>query len=51
MATRPPGWYVDPDLPRLQRYWDGTEWTKDRRMPPSHRDFSPGWPAGTGYPR
>jgi len=28
-ARRPgsPGWYVDPDEPRRERWWTGTEWT------------------------
>jgi H+/Cl- antiporter ClcA len=23
-----PGWYDDPDSPKLLRYWDGSEWTQ-----------------------
>ncbi|MEV7073599.1 DUF2510 domain-containing protein [Streptomyces sp. NPDC093990] len=29
----PPGWYPDPDAPLLERRWDGTAWTDDRRVP------------------
>ncbi|NEB02334.1 DUF2510 domain-containing protein [Streptomyces sp. SID13726] len=31
--TLPPGWYPDPDAPHLERRWDGTAWTDDRRAP------------------
>lgn len=31
-STGPPvGWYDDPHLPGLQRYWDGTRWTDQTR--------------------
>lgn len=26
------GWYLDPDKPGQQRYWDGLEWTNNRRL-------------------
>ena len=31
MANPTGGWYEDPDDHQLQRYWDGTQWTSDRR--------------------
>lgn len=27
-AAPPPAWYPDPEVPRQQRYWDGTTWTE-----------------------
>jgi Protein of unknown function (DUF2510) len=27
----PPGWFADPHLPGMQRYWDGTRWTDQTR--------------------
>jgi hypothetical protein len=32
-ARLPPGWYPDPDAPRLERWWDGTAWTDHRHAP------------------
>jgi len=26
MHDNPPGWYRDPDRPKLHRYWDGESW-------------------------
>jgi hypothetical protein len=26
-----PGWYADPEQPAMQRYWDGTAWSEQRR--------------------
>lgn len=30
MSAAPPGWYVDPEDPTQQRFWDGTAWTNHR---------------------
>jgi hypothetical protein len=32
-TTPPAGWYQDPADPAAQRWWDGTQWTADRRLP------------------
>jgi len=30
-----PGWYQDPDTATQMRYWDGSEWTEERKpLPP-----------------
>ncbi|WP_228975545.1 DUF2510 domain-containing protein [Streptomyces sp. DH12] len=29
--TTPPGWYRDPSLPAVERWWDGTAWTAHTR--------------------
>lgn len=29
--TTPPGWYPDPSLPAVERWWDGTAWTAHTR--------------------
>jgi hypothetical protein len=29
------GWYIDPDQPELQRYWDGAQWTNHTAPAPS----------------
>ncbi|MFP3990180.1 DUF2510 domain-containing protein [Streptomyces sp. E11-3] len=31
--TTPPGWYPDPSVPSLERWWDGTTWTEHTRDP------------------
>jgi hypothetical protein len=31
-----PGWYDDPDTPGGKRYWDGSNWTDQRRAPERH---------------
>jgi lysylphosphatidylglycerol synthetase-like protein (DUF2156 family) len=30
-AAPAPGWYVDPEHPDSERYWDGSAWTDQRR--------------------
>ena len=30
-AVAVPGWYVDPEHPGSERYWDGQRWTDQRR--------------------
>lgn len=40
--TIPPGWYDSPDTPG-QRWWDGSQWGDQRRLPPwrqRHRALS-----------
>jgi uncharacterized membrane protein YeaQ/YmgE (transglycosylase-associated protein family) len=34
MTTPPPGWYDDPQGANAQRYWDGQDWTPQRRRKP-----------------
>jgi uncharacterized HAD superfamily protein/predicted transport protein len=31
MTTAPPNWYSDPEDERFLRYWNGTDWTGDRK--------------------
>lgn len=31
----PMGWYPDPADARLERYWDGAQWTRNTRLPPT----------------
>lgn len=33
----PPGWYSDPQAPKLTRYWDGLQWTPMIRTPSQRR--------------
>jgi hypothetical protein len=33
-AAAPPGWYPDPDVAHLQRWWTGRSWSDYRRPPP-----------------
>lgn len=34
-STQPrAGWYLDPQQPELQRYWDGTQWTDRTALAP-----------------
>lgn len=30
-ATRPAGWYADPEMVDTRRYWDGEAWTEHRQ--------------------
>ncbi|MER6995892.1 DUF2510 domain-containing protein [Streptomyces sp. NPDC000410] len=32
--TTPPGWYPDPGMPTVERWWDGTAWTGHTRPVP-----------------
>lgn len=44
MADRrgpPPGWYQDPDDPKAERYWTGTEWQDDEQY--DDAEIEPGW--------
>ena len=33
------GWYPDPESTGNLRYWDGLDWTKARRSPPSEAEL------------
>lgn len=35
MPLPPAGWYLDPDQPAFQRYWDGQQWTTNIAPAPS----------------
>lgn len=35
MTTTPPGWYRDPVDPNSVRWWDGSQWTQRRPVPPT----------------
>lgn len=41
----PPGWYADPQVPRTQRWWDGSSWTSHTRPvgPTNKRSSSKVW--------
>lgn len=34
-------WYPDPADARLERYWDGTQWTRNTRLPPGEVPSAP----------
>jgi Protein of unknown function (DUF2510) len=45
-APIPPSWHPDPEYPTMLRWWDGTQWTNDRRPipvppPPGQQAQSP----------
>jgi Protein of unknown function (DUF2510) len=42
------GWYPDPENPQMARYWDGSQWTDDRRPLVSKEGVS-GWLLFSGY--
>ena len=42
------GWYADPENPQMARYWDGSQWTDDRRPLVSNVEVS-GWLLFFGY--
>ena len=42
------GWYPDPENPQMARYWDGSQWTDERRPLDSKEDVS-GWLLFFGY--
>ena len=42
------GWYPDPENPQMARYWDGSQWTDDRRPLVSKEGVS-GWLLFFGY--
>src|SRR5262245_23527834 len=50
----PAGWHPDPDQYGMERYWDGTQWTGDRRQaPPAPPGACPqpgAYPPAGGYP-
>lgn len=41
----PMGWYPDPADARLERYWDGMQWTRNTRLPPA----GPGAPTPASF--
>lgn len=48
-----PGWYADPEQYGMQRYWDGTAWSEQRRPAPDVAllvpGVNPGPVAGNGF--
>lgn len=42
------GWYPDPENPGMARYWDGSQWTDERRPLDSKEEVS-GWLLFFGY--
>ncbi|MCI2956246.1 G5 domain-containing protein [Agromyces atrinae] len=49
MATPPPGWYTDPDVPLAWRWWTGSEWLPSGAFPepPSGQPSAASIPLGT----
>jgi uncharacterized RDD family membrane protein YckC len=47
MTSPGPGWYPDPQLPHLMRWWDGTTWTEDTYERALPLEQGLGTPAGT----
>ena len=39
--TAPAGWYADAEQPGGQRYWDGQQWTEQRKPPPQPAGAAP----------
>jgi len=48
MTSPAPGWYPDPHVPQLMRWWDGTAWTEDTYERTIPLDAGLGTPAGPG---
>lgn len=47
--TTPPGWYPDPAMPTVERWWDGTNWTAHTRQAPAAPTvFAPALPVRAG---
>ena len=49
MATPSPGWYPDPQVPGMMRYWDGETWTAQTTPsapPPPYGSFPPPYAGG-----
>ena len=38
----PPGWYRDPEIAELQRWWDGVQWSEHRRESTPPGSTTPG---------
>lgn len=44
-----PGWYEDPSNPRMQRWWDGRQWTDRTQMPPPQSTVPPPQPVAPSH--